>query len=163
MKIRKHSDVKQAYQYTVEAETIPGLEAIAQEEIVNVFPRTASGFVRTKGAIQFRFNEDLQQLRNLKTVHAAHVLLTFQVPRPKALLSNEFFPRILESVDQVRSLKRSDNYRTLHLSAAGRSSSVMQRIASELASRTGLSLAEDQGDIAVRIRPSAHAHGGGMY
>lgn len=96
----------------------------------------------------------LAQLRGLRTVVAAFVVLSFPVPRPKALLSGEFFPEIAEAVREVGHLNRSSPARAVRLDAAGRDSAVMRVLARQLAQAAGLREDPDDGDLVVRARPT---------
>lgn len=137
-----------------EIETTEGLEFITQQELL---PFIRNKVIRDihiqKGAIQcVCYRPEI--LYRLKTAVAVYVCDNYVVPRPKALLGHEHFSRILKTIGFVR--KNMDTpCKTFYLSAAGSDSSVMERIKSEIASETGLIVAE-QGDILLRIRRTQH-------
>src|SRR5690606_5444439 len=135
-----------------EAEVAEGLEHFAREEIAQVFPR----FARLRshqqpGSVRFTFSGDLRSLTKLKTVEAVFLVQTYPIPRPRALLGDANFRLLLRQIAEVRAL---DQFQTLYLSAAGAESKVMTRIKHDLAQQTGLVLAEDKGDLLLRIKPS---------
>lgn len=62
----------------------------------------------------------------------------FPVPRPKSLLSGEFFPVIVEAAREVVRLNRSDPPPAVRLEAAGRDSAVMRTLAGQIAQACGI-------------------------
>jgi 23S rRNA G2445 N2-methylase RlmL len=58
----------------------------------------------------------------------------------------------MEQIASVRDLSAADAYHTFHLSAAGSDSSIMMRLKSELASKTGLHEGDEEGDLLIRVR-----------
>jgi tRNA (guanine6-N2)-methyltransferase len=102
---------------------------------------------------------DLRVLFRLRSVVAAYLIVTYDVPRPRALLGHQHLTRLLTTLELVRSLTKPEHYRTLRLSAAGSDSSVMTRLKETLAAHTGLALADDEGDLLIRLR-RAESNGG---
>jgi 23S rRNA G2445 N2-methylase RlmL len=150
--------------YVCEIDVAEGLGEIARDEIA----RLLGGKARLReleqrraapAVVRLEYSGDLRTLLRLKTVLAAFVTLRFPVPRPKALLSNEHLPRLLELITHVISLHPTGAFATLELGAAGADSSVMRRIAAELAGRAGLQAADERGDVFVRLRPARGAEG----
>jgi hypothetical protein len=128
-----------------EADTLPGLETLAQVELGEV--GVEASVVGMGRLLLVRPAIDSRILTRL--YHGER----FAVPRPKALLSNEHFPRL---VGVGKAILAAGGFRTLRLVAAGRESVVMQRLQSTLA--TALSLAvDDEGtdtaNLLVRVRP----------
>lgn len=139
-----------------EAEVAEGLEPFASEELKLMFPRFAQlRPQQEQGSVRFTFAGDLRALAKLKTIEAIFLVQTYLVPRPRALLGDANFRVLLRQIEQVRSLVQSDEFRTLYLSAAGAHSTVMLRIKQDLAQHTRLHLAEDKGDLLLRIKPSS--------
>lgn len=133
-----------------EAEIAEGLEDIAYGEITEkldvIKPK------RKRGAVQFTFNGDIHTLSRLQTVSSVYRLLEYDVPRPRALLGHEHFHRMVDNIKDILTAA----YHSFYISAAGSGSSVMQRIRTELSDHIGLSEADDNGDLLLRIRRSKH-------
>jgi ubiquinone/menaquinone biosynthesis C-methylase UbiE len=138
-----------------EAEVAEGLEHFARDEISQVFPRFARFRSQQQlGSVRFTFSGDLRSLTKLKTIEAAFLVQNYPIPRPRALLGDANFRSLLRQIEQVRTLYPNDRFVSLYLSAAGADSKVMMRIKQDLAQQTGLRLADDKGDLLLRIKPS---------
>ncbi|MBK9122743.1 MAG: methyltransferase domain-containing protein [Chloroflexi bacterium] len=140
-----------------ELEVLPGLEHICAQEAVE---KLGGGQVVTglrSGAVSVEPTVDVDALRTLRTANSVYAVVTAPVPRPKALLGHQYWTRI---VSVCREIVRGDpSFRTLGLDAAGAQSSVMQRIKTELADSLGLVVADEKGDLHVRIRPVRDGNG----
>ncbi len=79
---------------------------------------------------------------------SASLVLDFDVPRPKALLGDQHFRRLVSGVMQV---KAGGSFRGLRLGAAGADSSVFQRLGSELERATRLERDDDEGELFLRF------------
>lgn len=88
------------------------------------------------------------ELHDLRTVQFVSRVWTFAVPRPKALLGDEALRTLRQGLQQ---LDASAPFTGLRLSAAGRDSVVMRRLATALAAAVGVE-ARDDGDLLVRVR-----------
>ena len=128
-----------------------GLEFVTEVELRELGAKITA--TRT-GEIEFRFLGDLRLLLKLKTVQSVSHVERFAVPRPRALLGNVDFPRILRQIEQVRSLWPRDAYQTFYIAAAGSETAVMQRIKTGIAEATGLAVGDEKGDLWIRIRPN---------
>jgi ubiquinone/menaquinone biosynthesis C-methylase UbiE len=132
------------------------LGPFARDEVVRVLGERARmrGSQERRGpdVVRFEYAGDLRALLRLQTALAAFVLRRFPVPRPKALLSNEHLPALLELIALVRGLHPPGAFRTLELGAAGADSPVMTRLKEELARRAGLAVAPERGDLFLRLR-----------
>ncbi len=140
--------------YEYEADVAEGLEGFAWRELKTLFGERIQ---RTntpphKGTLRFEYTGNPYQLLQLKTVQAVYLLKSFTVPRPKALLGDQHFKALLEQITTVRGLSSAGAYRTFHLSAAGSDSSVMTRLKTEFATKTGLQESGEEGDLLIRIR-----------
>lgn len=133
-----------------EVEFASGLLSIVRDEVRE--------FIGNKGhiiasyredSLQFTFNGDTNSLFGLKTIIALYRVMQFEIPRPKSLLGHEHFNQLL---DVIRPMTDSPDFETLYLSAAGSDSSVMMRIKTELSQHLGLAIAEDEGDLLLRMR-----------
>lgn len=148
-----------ADEHACEADVLEGLEDFAADELIErLGARVRLGDVRP-GAVAFTYQGDLGALLGLRSVLAAYLVLHFDVPRPKALLGHQHFERLLGAVALVRGLHAPGAFGTLRLSAAGEDSSVLVRLKDELAARAGLALADDEGDLLVRLRRARGAGG----
>lgn len=142
--------------YRLEADVAEGLEEIARGEVqrrlgkhVKLRPDSAEA---KPGVIRFDFvGSELRMALGLKTVQSVYLVRRFDIPRPKALLGDEHFRALLDMNETVRRLSPGA-YQTFYLNAAGSESSVMQRIRDELAARTGLNAATEEGDLLIRLR-----------
>lgn len=143
--------------YRCEAEIVEGLEEIAAGEIAGRFgARVVLGAARrTRNGpanLPFTYTGDLAALTRLKTVSALFLVHHVPVPRPRAILANHHFRDLLADIAHVRALAPEGAYRTFYLSAAGADSEIMVRFKTELAVRTGLALADEEGDLYLRLR-----------
>jgi tRNA (guanine6-N2)-methyltransferase len=129
---------------SVELETLVGLEAFAHAELR---PITAEVVRPGRLAVQGRLA--LGDLNALRSVVAAYLVEDFAVPRPRALLGQQHFDRV---VAMALAVVRSGSFRTLRVSAAGADSSVLTRFARELASAIGLEVTDGPGDLLVAVR-----------
>ncbi len=130
-----------------EAEFLEGLKSFVNNEISN---RLKAEILRTRTtSIIFRYNGDLEKLYDLKTVIAVYRLLEFDVPRPKALLGHENFTRLLDTIQDICAEKPFNSFR---FSAAGKDSSIFERLCSDIARETGLKNVTNDADLLIRIR-----------
>ncbi len=104
------------------------------------------------GALRFQYTGNPYQLLKLRTVQAIYFVQQYNVPRPKALLGDEHFKKLLSLIKVARDLSPQDAFKTLYISAAGSDSSVMQRLKEELATKTGLQVGDEEGDLLIRVR-----------
>ncbi len=127
---------------------MPGLEPFALAELKGV---KGVQQVREKpGAVAFRYVGDAVKLSNLRTVVSVYRLLTFAVPRPKALLGHEHLSRLIREIKDRTAQARFTGFR---LSAAGDDSAVFRRLGEQLAQTTGM-VQDAEGDLLMRVRRS---------
>ena len=139
--------------YLCEAEIIPGLERFAREEMSERFGGRLQWLPSAReDTLRFRYTGHLGALLGLRSVVAVFVAQTFAVPRPRALLGQEHFTALLSLIDTVRGLHHPATFTTLRISAAGEESSVLTRLKSELAARTGLTPTDDEAELLLRLR-----------
>jgi len=137
-----------------------GLEAAAWEEISGKYGERAKllrPLEADSGVVQFTYGDNPRNLLRLKMALSLFTGQRFAVPRPRALLGHENFQNLLQQVEQVMKLAHqglpvAGAYRSLYLAAAGSDTSVMQRLAEELAKHFNLSVAHSEGDLLVRVR-----------
>lgn len=140
--------------YDCELEAAEGLQGLAWSELKTRFgeriEKTSSP--PKPGILTFRYTGNLYQLIRLQMAQAVYLSRRFAVPRPKALLGDQHFKALLAQIAAARELWPADAYKTLHISAAGSESSVMNRLKEELAAKTGLEVNDVEGDLLLRLR-----------
>ena len=152
---------KQAASPTYEAEVLPGLEPFTLAELKGL--KGVQQVKQAEGAVAFRFVGDAARLLSLKTVTSVYEVLTFAVPRPKALLGHEHLSRLTKAVSALQ----TGQFSSFRLSAAGDDSAVFKRLGEELGRATGLRQTSDsqetEGDLLIRVRraPEDSWSGGG--
>jgi SAM-dependent methyltransferase len=132
-----------------EAEVLPGLEPIAAAELAKL--AGVGGVKPSSGAVGFRYAGPLAALARLRTVVAVYRVLAFAVPRPKALLGDEHFRKLLLATQEVCRASKTP-FHSFRLSAAGRGSSVFQRLAAAFRDASGLADDPEEGDLFMRVR-----------
>lgn len=142
-----------------EVEVAPGLEAVAQDELLAYFAKDVHIFSAENGTIRIRLADEAHGLLGLRTVQSVYHTQHYPIPRPKALLGDQHFRALLRQIALVRELHPADAFESFYIGAAGSHTSVMQRIKSEVAQHTGLTPTEDEGDLHLRIRPASHGTG----
>ncbi|MCA9915294.1 MAG: hypothetical protein KC496_18200 [Anaerolineae bacterium] len=144
-----------------EAEIVDGLDEIAQVEIETLINH--QGRISRKNpesGISFRYEADPRNLFQLQTVIAVYEVLSFDIPRPKALLGHQHLQRLLTTIAEIRDLHPEDAFQSFHIGAAGSGTSVMRRIQAELAQELSLPYHRYEGDLLLRIRrPPEDANG----
>lgn len=141
---------------TYVAETVEGLEQFASRELRDQFANQVRAIQPVKaGELRFDFSGETYLLRRPRTIEAIFSVQDYPIPRPKALLGDQHWRRLLEQVNAVR----DRSFSTFRIGAAGAESSVMQRIREEFAQATGLIYDAYGGDLLLRIRPTAARDG----
>ncbi|TVR22230.1 MAG: methyltransferase domain-containing protein [Anaerolineaceae bacterium] len=132
----------------IELDVLPGIENICQAELADKLGITSVEV--DIGAVRFAYRGELRRLNQLKSVNAAYVLLTYDIPRPKALLGHQNFQRLTEAMEHVLN---NDNFSTMNLNAAGSDSSIMERLKQTIAACGGLQVvSNNNADLLVRVR-----------
>ncbi len=127
---------------------LPGLEPFTLTELKGI--KGVQQVREEPGAVAFRYVGDAVKLSGLRTVVSVYQVLTFAVPRPKALLGHEHLSRLTE---EIAKLTARETFTGFRLSAAGDDSAVFKRLGEQLAQATGL--AQDaEGDLLIRVRRS---------
>jgi tRNA (guanine6-N2)-methyltransferase len=138
----------------IECDLPAGLEELALDELARL--SQASDVRAADGVLRCAWRGGLRPLLALRSVTAAYQRLTFDVPRPKALLGHQHFTQLVGAAREALALHPAGSFATLRLSAAGDDSSVMLRLRDELAGALGLSPGEEEADLLVRIRRAGH-------
>lgn len=139
-----------------EAEYPAGFSNLCIDEISEAYHgRLEKHPARREGEIIFDWRGAFDPLYTLRHASAIYYLMTFPVQRPRGLLSGGHLEEAATAIDWLQSLRPSTPFHALRISAAGRESSDMKRVAERLSAVSKLKLDETEGDCVVRIRPSA--------
>lgn len=133
---------------------LPGLREVVTEELAP-FARRVRPVPGREDAVLCSVS-DVRALLGLRTAVAPFLLNTFDVPRPKSLLSGAYFSAITDAVSVARGL---NSMRTFRIEAAGSDSAVFRRIASQLESATRLTEVATDGDCVIRFRRAVEGAG----
>lgn len=137
-----------AHEYVLDV--LPGLEAIAENELADV------PLARDIRGLRFWYPGDMERLNRLKSVVAVYRIKAWDVPRPRGFLGNQ---QLSELATFVAEVARVGGHKSFRLGAAGKESSVMQRLASELEGLIGLTHNAEEGELLLRFRPEEHGEG----
>src|SRR5574338_62238 len=118
--------------YSCEIETTEGLEFVSAAELRERFADSVHVLQSRKpGEVPFRYTGTLRRLLNLQTAQAVYLAQRYDVPRPRGLLGDAHFRRLIVQIETVRALSPQDTFQTFSIAAAGSDSSVMNRIKAE--------------------------------
>ncbi|MFN5060139.1 MAG: methyltransferase domain-containing protein [Chloroflexota bacterium] len=137
--------------YTIELATWPGLLPALIDEVES--EQIAYTVEHSRHAVMIDQRQVWPLRWPVRCAQSAFVVLDFAVPRPKALLGQQYFDEIIRTAQLIM---QAHQFTTLQIDAAGSDSTVMQRIATELAQRLNLQVVPNEAEFVVRIRPSAH-------
>ena len=116
------------------------------------------------GALSFYCHDaaerELATVLRLRTVLSAYRVLSFAIPRPKALLAHAHFTQLTEAIGRLREQLPAGYYQNFGISAAGAESVVFQQLATQLADALKLPFAPEEIDLLLRIRPAQHQPSG---
>jgi tRNA (guanine6-N2)-methyltransferase len=135
----------------LEIETHQGLEDLCLQDIQSCLDTNDyyDLVAHDNGTLTLTYLGALQRLENLTLAIAAYVLLDYDIPRPKALLGQQNFDRLINTLESILALS---SFSSFHLNAAGSNSSVMKRIKANISQRIALPHDDDQADLLIRIR-----------
>lgn len=134
--------------YTLEFTTWPGLLPALCDEL----DALDIAYSTQEHSARIRVRQPWQVIPRVACAQAAFVLCTFAIPRPKALLGQQYWDEI---VHVAREICSHGTFQTLELDAAGADSAVMQRIHHTLAEALHLKPVTGEGDLQMRIRRGA--------
>lgn len=137
-----HRARQPAHEYVLEA--LPGLEAVAERELGTV------PLARDIRGLRFWYPGEPERLTRLRAPVAAYRVRAWDVPRPRGLLGHQ---QLGELGDFLAAVVRFGGHRSFRLSAAGRESAVMARLADALASALHLPHDPAEGELLIRLRP----------
>jgi len=136
--------------YIIELATWPGLLPALIDEVESA--KVAYTVEQSRHAVLIEQRQVWPLRWSVRCAQSAFVVLDFAVPRPKALLGQQYFDEIIRTAQLIM---QSNPFTTLQIDAAGSDSTVMQRIVTELSQRLNLQIVSNEGEFVVRIRPSA--------
>ncbi|HEX5416630.1 MAG TPA: methyltransferase domain-containing protein [Chloroflexota bacterium] len=138
-----------------EVEVVEGLEGFVEAEIRERFDGAARLAGRPRpGRLDLAYRGGLTRLNALQTATAVYAVLTFAVPRPKALLGQQHFDQIVKAIAEVLALYPPRTFTTLRVSGAGAGSPVFTRLKTELADRFRLQVVETPAELQIAVRPA---------
>jgi tRNA (guanine6-N2)-methyltransferase len=138
-----------AGEHTVEIEVLRGLRPFVEAELPGVDVLGGDD-----EAVLVSWRRPLDELLGLRTAVAAYLVRTHPVPRPKGLLGHQHLTNLIGDVALAGSLHGVDGFTSFRFGAAGAWSPVFQRLATEVASATGLAHDAVDGDLLIRVRSS---------
>lgn len=133
---------------------LPGLADVVRDEVAERIAgvRRARAVPGRDDSLAVSINGPLRTLLGLRTVVAPFLVLSFPVPRPRSLLSGEYFPTIVDAMREVGRLNPTNSPKAFRIEAAGRDSTVLRTFAAQLAQATGLRHDAESGEGVVRLR-----------
>jgi tRNA (guanine6-N2)-methyltransferase len=144
-----------------EVEVIEGIEDFAEQELeavlggsVEIGPRPGPG------RIAIGYDGDPRSLDRLRSIIAVHIVETFDVPRPRALLGHSNLTRLMAVLQEVIRRHPAGAFQTFRISAAGADSSVFARLKREIASSLNLKSASSRAQLLISVRRSANGQRG---
>lgn len=138
-----------------EIEAIPGIEEFVESELkTRLGSDVRLGGRPRDGRVSVDYRGDPGLLNALRSAVAVHLVETFEVPRPRALLGHEHLTRQLEAIRGVIQMHPPGVFRTFKLSAAGAESVVFHRLRDEISRALGLADTDssEQADLLVSVR-----------
>lgn len=152
------------HRHLCEAEVVEGLAHLAARELerrhgdrVELIRPEELGD-QTEG-VQFEYAGRLRALLSLQTAQAVYLVSQFPIARPRALLGDEHFRRILRQIDTVVELGAGAPFRSFRIAAAGSDSPVMRRLKEQIQRHTGLATSDSEADLHIRIRRALYGQG----
>ena len=143
-----------------EVETVTGLDEFALRELQAAMGRSLRviGPVHgpNEGRLSVRFRGDARRFFDLRSLIAVHLVHTFDIASPRALLGHENLETLVALLGQVRALHANSVFSTFRISAAGADSLVFARLKESIADAVGLTHCDGPSDLqlAVRRRPN---------
>ncbi|MEM7738120.1 MAG: methyltransferase domain-containing protein [Deinococcota bacterium] len=152
---RGHARATSSTAWTLEAEILPGLADFALQETKNL----GISAIQTSDT-QLKFETQVATLvklmPKLRTITAIYRMLEFSISRPKALLGNAEFNVLTDAITDIR---RQAEFTTFRIDAAGKDSTVFQRLIHQLETALKLPHSDADGDLLLRVRPSKSRDG----
>lgn len=146
------------------AELIRGLEDVGLRELKHLGARQMRR-VADGARFELRDSQDMERVLKARTLPAVYLRLTFDVPRPKALLGDAALRRLTAAVASVAGEHGAGTalsggpFDGLRLAAAGKDSPVMRRLGEELARSLRMGYDPEEGELLLRLRPDPEGKG----
>lgn len=137
-----------------EAEVLRGLSDVARTELGQI--ERLDVLAATEEAVRFRYGAAAERLLRLRSVVAVYAVRRWDVPRPRGLLGHQ---QLTELTEWLRGVVAAGGHTSFRISAAGKESEVMERLAAELAAGLGLPYQPEDGELLLRLRPAAVVQG----
>ncbi|MEM7028369.1 MAG: methyltransferase domain-containing protein [Chloroflexota bacterium] len=134
---------------------MPGLKQIVLDELQHRLGK-ATRYIPSNepDQISFYYSGSIKTLCQLRTVVAIYQIQYFQIPRPKALLGHQNLHRVCQNIQKIRTGYPKQSFQSFTIKAAGRHSTVFQRLQSEISQQTNLTYQAEEADLVLRIRPA---------
>ena len=129
-----------------------GLAGHAEAELRRV--RGVDLIAKADTHLSIRFAGDSARLLELRTVVAIYRVVTFDIPRPKALLGDAHFRELVVLLKNVISQQPKNSFAALRFGAAGSDSPTFKRLADTLSKALELPYDAHEGDFFIRFRPT---------
>jgi tRNA (guanine6-N2)-methyltransferase len=142
---------KKADTQSLAVEFLPGLESFVTQELHSIGCKNIQQ--QNAETLRCEYIGDLRRLNALRKAVAVYAVYSFAIPRPKALLGDEHWRRVIEATEQVLAIHPKGTFKSFRISAAGQDSSVFQRLMAMLEKQLSLPFVED-GDLLIIIRPA---------
>ena len=144
-----------------EVETLIGLEEFAERELRGALGESLGPVgVWSEGRLPIGFSGDPRRFFGLRSAVAVHLVRTFDVARPRALLGHENLETLVDLLRHVRSLHPSSEFSTFRVSAAGADSAVFTRLKGSIADALGLAHFDAPADLQIAVRRPAEKQRG---
>ena len=136
-----------------EVEVVSGLEEFAEQELEAELGASVRAVGRPlEGRLSVRCSADPGRFFSLRTIVAVHLVESFDVARPRALLGQQNFSAVLRLLREVLALHSDGAFSTFRISAAGAESGVFRRFKEQIASSLGLTESSGPAHLKVAVR-----------
>lgn len=136
-----------------EMEVVQGLEEFAEGELARRMGADAIVVGRpVPGRIAIRYRGSPAALNGLRSVAAVHMIESYEVARPRALLGHENLTRLRRLIEGIVGLFPRGSFETFRISAAGADSSTFKRLGDEIGTVTRLVATEEPARLQLAFR-----------
>lgn len=162
-RVAPRRETRQAPVRNIELLFLPGLDDVVLDEVTERIPgiRRIRTVPDRDDSIAFSMGGSLRTLFGLRTIVSPFLVLGFPVPRPRSLLSGDYFPTIVDATREVGRLNPANPPKAFRIEAAGRDSTVLRTFAGQLAQATGLRYDDESGECVLRLRRTPGSDGPG--
>lgn len=140
---------------TLFCEVLQGLKPFAQKELLTRFGKRITLFPQDDPEMIFlEYSGDLREMLHLRSVVAVYLLCYFPIPRPRALLGQQHYQALLQSIDTVRKLYPPQMLSGFRISASGENSAIFTMLREKISADIRLPYDPENGDLLLRVLPS---------